>query len=163
MTQYGIQENGSGLTVLRCNVHHTVQAIAAGDVDLESSYVHDLVPTASSYTLYVSGGGGSVTIRGNAILNQTAAAAAISLTTDYGPETNVTVAHNLVAGGSYVVDGGAGPGSHDIRVTDNHFSRRFFPNGGGAGPVVRWDGREPGNVWSGNVWDETAAPVPPPR
>jgi len=87
--------------------------------------------------------------------------AAVNLTTDYGAEVDVVVDRNLLAGGLFAIDAGAARGSHDIRVTGNHFSRRYSSAGGSAGPVIHWDGGARGAVWSGNVWDETGEPVPP--
>ena len=39
-------------------------------------------------------------------------------------------------------------------IRNNRISRLFFPRGGSYGPVTAFDSDGPGNVWSGNVWDE---------
>jgi hypothetical protein len=47
-------------------------------------------------------------------------------------------------------------------VTGNRISTRFFKYGGYWGPAVDFNDRAPGDVWSGNVWDNTGRPVPVP-
>jgi hypothetical protein len=78
-----------------------------------------------------------------------------------GPYANVTVARNVLAGGSRALVGGQAPGSHDIRVLDNKFSRMYYPTCGSDGPVSAFDAAEPGNQWSGNVWADTGLPIDP--
>jgi hypothetical protein len=43
-----------------------------------------------------------------------------------------------------------------VKITNNHFSTKYFPNGGSFSAVVGFCGRAPGNVWSGNVWADGA-------
>ena len=47
-----------------------------------------------------------------------------------------------------------GAATHDIQITNNRIARLYFPNGGSYGPVTAFDPNGPGNVWSGNVWDD---------
>jgi hypothetical protein len=70
------------------------------------------------------------------------------------------VEDNLLAGGGYTLYAGGGKlASTNIRVLNNRFSRRFFPNGGGYAPVAVFDPSGLGNVFSGNIWDETGQSV----
>jgi hypothetical protein len=71
----------------------------------------------------------------------------------------VTIQRNTLAGGSQALVGGQDPGSHDVRVLDNTFSRLYYPTCGSLAPVRSFDLTEPGNQWSGNVWVDTGLPV----
>ena len=69
---------------------------------------------------------------------------------------------NLLAGGGYTIYGGANPGgapTSRISITGNRISRMYFPKGGYYGPLAAWDGSGSGNVWQGNVWDDTGLPI----
>jgi hypothetical protein len=79
---------------------------------------------------------------------------------------------NLLNGGGWTEYGGhdlsmtSGTQGQKIRITNNLFMRlpepeAFFANGGYWGAVAHFDSTSPGKVWSGNVWDDTGAPVPP--
>ena len=114
--------------------------------------------------------GNLITIKDNTLLNQhTDQTAAIILSNDCNapctalPENNRLITHNLLAGGGYTFYGSASAGappSTNITFTNNHFSRIFAPKCGGWGPVTYWDSGR-GNVWSGNVWDDTRRSVKP--
>jgi hypothetical protein len=66
---------------------------------------------------------------------------------------------NLFAGGGYPIYGGAAFGNttSNIKITNNHFSKIFFPKGGQWGIDAYFNATDPGNVWSGNIWDDTGA------
>ena len=57
----------------------------------------------------------------------------------------------------------AGPDpTSNIQVTGNRFSNAFYPRGGFYGPVAHFRPGDPENIWYGNFWDDTLAPVPAP-
>lgn len=69
---------------------------------------------------------------------------------------------SLLAGGGYVVYGGAsktGKATSGIVVTNNRFSRIYFAKGGKEGHVACFEKNGAGNIWHGNFWDDTGAPV----
>lgn len=76
----------------------------------------------------------------------------------------VTAADNYLAGGGWVIYGGAngngkGPRTtRDVIVTGNVFGRVPFAKGGSFGPVAYWDATSgTGNVWSGNRFADGVA------
>src|SRR5262249_24925740 len=109
-------------------------------------------------------GGELLTIRHNTVLNSMSQTDAISLFEDFGRQYNRIIDDNLVAGGGYTIYGGANAGgapTSDIRITNNRIPRLYFQNGGTYGPLAAWSGSGSGNVWSGNVWDDSGQPVGP--
>lgn len=85
----------------------------------------------------------------------------VNLYGDFGPIRFVTIVGNLIkanAGISYCLYGGESPTkpyphADHIVVTDNVFERGDTGRCGNYGPVSSFDVTQPGNVWSGNVWD----------
>jgi len=86
---------------------------------------------------------------------------------DFSPVQNVTVDNNLLNGGGYSLYGASGDGKAysgqtvNIKVTNNHFGAKFYPQCGQYGPVTYFSPSASGNLWSGNVWDRTGAPLIP--
>jgi len=70
---------------------------------------------------------------------------------------------NFLAGGTYTLYGPSERPSApaNVHVTNNRFSRHYFPKGGLFGTHTGFNRNAPGFVWSGNVWHETGQPVPP--
>lgn len=97
--------------------------------------------------------------------------AAISGYGDFGTVQNNTITDNLIDGGpdgsmSYCIYGGSTqgkpyPNAHDIVIKDNIFKRGPSKKCGIYGPVTSFDSNAPGNVWSGNLWDDGSGQVPP--
>jgi hypothetical protein len=155
--QTGVSQEASGLTIRRTAIHDVDKGVVARDrVTVQDSLLYAVATGISD-----QGGVSGVTIAHNAITSTGRGEAAIALYTNSGPLATVSVDDNLLAGGNYTLYAGGGNGSHDIRVTRNHFSRSVSAKGGFFGPVTAWDPRARGNVWSGNVWDDTGAPVQP--
>jgi hypothetical protein len=76
---------------------------------------------------------------------------------------DLTIDSNFFAGGSYTL---YGPSQKDsapanVHVTNNRFSRQYFPKCGQYGTHTGFNQKAPGFLWSGNVWHETGAPVRP--
>jgi hypothetical protein len=86
----------------------------------------------------------------------------VNLFGDFGAVSDVTVQDNLLrasTGMSYCVYGGESPDkpfpdSHNIVITGNVFERGSNGLCGDYGPVISFDSTDPGNHWSGNVWDD---------
>ena len=91
---------------------------------------------------------------------------AIGILSDFSDTTYATFDNNLLnTNGAYCFYGSGGPQktyhtSHSSFI-NNHFGRKFYSTCAGFGPVTYWDVNATGNVWSGNVWDDTGATVPP--
>jgi hypothetical protein len=73
------------------------------------------------------------------------------------------VENNFLAGGGYTLYAGAGDmgPTYNIKIINNVWSRQVFPEGGYFGPVAYFDKDGAGNVWSGNTWLDTGAPIHP--
>ncbi len=158
-----------GFTVRRCEIHGTGNGVhMSADVVVEDSWVHDLVEGEATHNdAVITNGGSRFVVRRNTLENRHTQTAVIALFGDHQPVVDVVVEGNLLAGGGYTIYGGSvagkphSEGAASIRVTGNHFQRTFFPDGGRYGPVHGFDPARPGNVWAGNVWHDTGAPVTP--
>jgi hypothetical protein len=109
-----------------------------------------------------SGGGTGFTVRHNTIFNSNGQTSAIALFDEHGPQVDVRIENNLLAGGGFAIY--AGDGTHrpsGVQVIGNVFSRRFFANGGAYGPARAWCANCAGARWTGNVWEGTGRPVDP--
>ncbi len=162
----------TGTKVLRTDIWHTSTGIQISNGVIEDSYIHDFGYNSGDHLNGISVGGGDplpLLVKHNTVLNDHDQSDAIALFQDFGTEENKTITGNLVAGGSYSIYGGApgsgctkytnsagcyGPSS-DIVITGNRFSRLYFPNGGTFGWLSGWLGTGQGNVFSGNLWDNT--------
>ena len=136
---------------------------------VKNNYMHDFAnsSTGSHYEAmqlqsYVENGN-LLTIQDNTLLNshldQTAA---IILSNDCNspctplPENNRIITHNLLGGGGYTFYGKASagaPNSTNITFTNNDITPLFPPQWGAD---ANWTSGG-GNVWSGNIWDNTGA------
>ncbi len=140
---------------------------------VKNNYAHDFAnsSTGSHYEAmqlesYVENGN-LLTIQDNTFLNQhTDQTAAIILSNDAsacGAENNRVITHNLLAGGGYTFYGvwrrGA-PAVDEHHVHEQPLQPDLRSDGGGYGPVTYWKSGG-GNVWSGNVWDDTRRSVKP--
>lgn len=153
----------NGIEVQRCHIHHVGNGIeVATNMTVEDSYLHDIV-TAPGTDWHADGiqpGESAVAnclIRHNTILLPGAETAALnfidnSLTFTY---SNITIADNLLAGGSYTVYLDAGQ-LVNVSATGNHFSTRYFPRVGDFGI---WHDDTSRHVCTGNVIHETGAPA----
>lgn len=153
-----------GTRVERVNVFHVATGIQIYQGLIADSYIHDVGYRDGDHTNGTTSNGSAemLTIRHNTVLNENGQTDAISLFQDFGVEANRLIDDNLVGGGAYSVYGGANPGkaaTSNIRIINNRFTTKFFPNGGLYGPVTAFDPSGSGNLWSGNIWDETGLPV----
>jgi hypothetical protein len=77
-----------------------------------------------------------------------------------GVDGTIDVEDSILAGGVYCIYGGAGtssPHTGPATITNNRFSRIFYPNGGQYG--TDWYFTHSVTTWSGNVWDDTDQPA----
>jgi hypothetical protein len=175
LLEVGIKDvtGSSSFTVLRCDISDWTTGVQSSRGVVQDSYIHDPLDDGNDRHLngFTDNGGrtdGTLVIRHNTILNSHDQTDAVSFFEDFGSVRNVTVEDNLLAGGSYALyaghnDGGL-PTSHVV-VTDNHFSTRYFPKGGVFGPACCFESDQPGNVWTGNVWQDGPRAhdtIPPP-
>jgi hypothetical protein len=132
-------------------------------VTIEDSYIHDLVSCGGCHNdgIQVTGGN-AVVIRHNTIENKFSQTSCVKIGDDQGPLRDVLVESNLFNGGGYALyAGGSGSGVSNMRFINNHFAKTFFPGSGSFGPVAYYVASVPGNVWSGNVWDDNGTAVNP--
>jgi hypothetical protein len=159
--------DSTGLQIEADNIADTSTAVEVNAGTVSGNYIHSEMPGADDSKIIgieSNGGSASMTIDDNTVLVGTSVRYAIGLFSTYGTQSNKTIENNILAGGNYELYGGynGGPDTTNIVVTNNRFSRYFFANGGLYGPVAHWDAAGSGNVWSGNFWDDTLAPIPEP-
>ena len=143
-----------------------------GPGTIRDSYLFSqLVFQGDHVEAYLNGGEGNPSIlEHNTILNPVAQTAAISFFNDFGGIGQVSVANNLLAGGGYVMYGGAKNGTGNVTgpivVRDNHIARGnrdengYFPAGGQYGVWAEFN--RSATTSCGNVWDDNLAPAPAP-
>ena len=80
------------------------------------------------------------------------------------PVANKTVENNFLAGGGYTIYGGDALGNptSNIVIKGNRFGQLYYATSGQYGPGAYFNATATGNVWSGNTWDTTGQPSPPP-
>ena len=134
--------------------------------EIRGNYIHDLRMQEGDHVNGITSNGSSqpLVINGNTVLNGFDQTDAIGLFQDFGVEANRTVQGNLLAGGGYTIYGGQNPGAPDaynIVIQGNRISRKYFENGGAHGPLAAFNAQARGNVWSGNVWDDSGEIISP--
>ncbi len=159
--QYAIlNQTDDQVNVDHANLHHCADCIQGEAMTVTDSYIHDMAnPAGAHVDGFQCNSSCGVTVRHNTILNEWSQTAAIALFGDFGTPANSVIDNNLLAGGGYSVYGGT-PRSTNITVTNNRFSRLYFPNGGYWGVETALNRSGTGNRWSGNTWDDTGAPTP---
>jgi hypothetical protein len=163
--QYAIFEMGSGpTTVDKANLSNCMDCIVGEGIVVTNSYIHDMAHISGAHDdgLMCNAECG-ITYRHNTVYNKWTSTAAIALFADFGTPRNSVVDNNLIAGGGYMVYGG-NSNATGIKFTNNRFSRHLYPAGTNGGPgggywgvSAEWSPGNTGNVWSGNVWDDTGA------
>jgi hypothetical protein len=161
--------DGTGLICRRNNISMVGTGIQCGHGTLEDNFIHDMGYKDGDHTNCQTSNrsDGPLIIRHNTHFCQLGQTDAVSLFQDFGPQHDVTIDNNLLAGGSYTIYGGASSKPEavpttNIKITNNRISRKFFPNGGQYGPVAYFEKDGVGNVWSGNVWDDTGEAIVAP-
>ena len=153
--------------IQRNNLYFTSTAIQTDVGLVQDNYIHDMGFIPGDHINGTTSNGGtlaSLTIRHNTSFNQFDQTDAISLFEDFGVQSNRIIDNNLMAGGGYCLYAGQNPGgiaTFNIKVTNNHFSRLYYPNCGSFGYLAAWNPNGTGNVWSNNIWDDSGEVVNP--
>lgn len=168
------------ITIRRANIHGAQHGVNCADnCVIEDSYIHDqYVPDDDDWHIqpFLSNGASTVRLRHNT-LSCTAAnnsvgggcTADISIFGDFSPNSDFLIEDNLLQASEsvgYCAYGGTDAGKDygdqvsGIRFVDNVFERGSSGLCGYAGPVTSFDLEAPGNIWSGNVFDD-GSPVNP--
>jgi len=168
--QYGIDDvyaDSTGTLIKGDQIHDTADGIQINEGDVTRNYIYNMKADAGDHVDGLLSTSGStpanpLTISGNTILNPVDQTSDIALYQDFGPQGNATISGNLLAGGGYSIYGGdSGPATPtNIVITGNRFSPRYYPTGGAYGPVA-YAATGTGDVWSGNIWDNTLRTVNP--
>ena len=168
--QYGIDDvyADSAHTVIKANqIYDTADGIQINEGDVTGNYIYNMKADAGDHVDGLLSTSGStpanpLTISRNTILNSIDQTSDIALYQDFGPQGNATISGNLLAGGGYsIYAGDSGPATPtNIVITGNRFSPRYYPTGGAYGPVA-YAATGTGDVWSGNIWDNTLQTVTP--
>jgi hypothetical protein len=158
----GVLNAGTGDTrAERVYVYNCAGTDWNGPGTVTDSYLITNAYRAGAHTEPIYYGGGtssSLTVEHNTLLNPFNQTAAVFAGNDYGPQENLTIDDNLLAGGGYVIYGGANSSSTaNVRVTNNRFSSFYYPHGGyfGLSAYMKW----PVTTWRGNYWDAGLAPA----
>ncbi|MBK7863417.1 MAG: hypothetical protein IPJ65_33410 [Archangiaceae bacterium] len=159
---YGI--TGSGAVLRRLHLHGTATGIRVrGDhVTLEHSLLHEF--NGSNQSTFVTSGDSHLTLRHDVLEVPGNGDAVVTLYSQDAAITDVLLEANQINGAGWSVTlGGDVPAlpTSNIRVLRNRFGRKFHAQCGSYGPVTSFDGSRPGNVWEGNVWDDTGAVLTP--
>ena len=155
------------VTIQKCNIYNVSTGIQMYRGLIEDNYIHDLGYIAGDHINGITSNAstGPLVIRHNTVFNQYSQTDAISLFEDFGVQRDALIENNMVAGGGYAIYGGqntGGPQTSNIIIKNNRFSRKFFASGGYWGPATAFSKSGPGNVWTGNVWDDTGVEINAP-
>jgi len=155
-------------TLLRVDIHGFGDGVSAnGDVAMTDSYVHDFFksetspPPDGTHNDGVQALAGShMAFRHNNIDLAFNENSSFMFQTDDGDISDVKFENNLVSGGAYsmYMVPSNGHKMTNIIFINNHFSRKYFTTGGQFGPLSIRDDVTFATA-SGNVWDDTGAPV----
>jgi hypothetical protein len=132
---------------------------------VKGNYIHDPGYVSGDHTNGIMAVGTTepMTIENNTVFNDLGQTDAITLNASGSGQAvaNKTVVGNLLAGGGYVIYGGAAHSdpTSNIVIEGNRFSQIYYPKSGYYGPDAYFDSTGTGNVWSGNVWDATGTAV----
>lgn len=159
---YGDEHN---TTVTGNNIYNFSTGVQIYGGRIADNYIHDMgfLPGDHLNGTTSNGGTEQLNIVHNTVFNQFDQTDAISLFEDFGVEANRLIENNLVAGGGYCIYGGqnaGGPTAYNIKILNNRFSRKYFPNCGYYGYLAAFGENGPGNSFWNNVWDENGAAIP---
>jgi hypothetical protein len=135
---------------------------------ITGNYLHDPGYQAGDHTNGIFDGGTTqpLSITGNTILNNLTQTDAISLDASAAASAiaNKTITGNYLAGGGYAIYGGASLSNttSNILIQNNRFGQAYYPTSGQYGPVAYYTTTDPGNSWTGNIWDTTGTTIPAP-
>jgi hypothetical protein len=132
---------------------------------IEGNYLHNVGYVNGDHTDGIMAGGSTTpaTITGNTVFISLGQTDAITIdASSTGQEVaNQTITGNFLAGGAYALYAGAGNNDKtaNIHITNNRFGQQYFAKSGQYGPDAYYTSTDPGNTWTGNVWDTTGQPA----
>jgi hypothetical protein len=152
-----LSQTQNRVTISRSNLHNCADCIQGENIVATGNYIHDLAyPPGAHIDGIQCNAQCGISVTGNTILNQYDQTSAVALFSDFGTPRNSTISGNLLAGGGYTIYGG-GDNATGITITNNRFSRTFYPTSGYFGVVAHFT--TAGNTWTNNIWDDTGRPV----
>ena len=126
--QYGIQNAGdTSNRGVRLDLHYCAECWA-GPGTLRDSYAvtNGKIAGAHYEAIYYGGGGGYLIVGHDTLFNPEDQTSDVFTNTDFGDVDTVTITNNLMAGGGYMIYGGAGGSAGTVRgpvtVTGNRFA-----------------------------------------
>ena len=156
---------GQSFTITNSYLHDNCTGVLGVGVTAKNNYMitDGNVPGCHVEDAYIPGGKNqpATDYEHNTLLNPLGQTAAIFLDNHCcgSGNSNITENNNLMAGGGYITYGDSnGDGSSNIVITNNRFSRLYYPDGGYYGAEVQNDAA---TTFSGNIWDDTLAAVKP--
>lgn len=177
---YAAAVGHENIKIYRSNIHggqHSVQCAAY--CHIQDSWLHgQYLPPDGEWHLnaFISNGGHDMTLIHNTLACDNpgnsvggGCTADASLFGDFAGNRNIRFERNLFVASSefsyctyagYQENKKYGTEVANIVYIDNVFQRGRNSKCGGHGPVTGFNSRSPGNVWSGNVWDD-GTPVRP--
>jgi hypothetical protein len=152
-------------------VYWAAEGINGSDENLQDSYIQSntFCTNPLDHTEPVNAGDGNGSdaqelVQHDTLDNPESQTAAFITGGSWGQLVNTHVTDNLLIGGGYTVycceTSAWGVNSKPVNtsVTNNRFSRKYYPNGGGYGPVAEMDTSD--TTYTGNIWDDTKSAVP---
>ena len=164
--EYAVDNIGGNAVVLqRVDLFNCSECVIGSNIQLSDSYIHDAADPPGAHVEDIYGLAGSV-YRHNTMANSYGQTAVVYLDPSLGGTTDCscTVTDNLlIGGGGYTIYGGSSSAATatNVVITNNRISRAYFATGGMYGVDAYFDAAGAGNVWSGNVWDDTGATIAP--
>lgn len=168
--QTAIIIRGSPARIYRSHLSIAGDAIHADapHVLIAENLIDGLVSFKDSHNdaIQIAPGVEDVVIRRNHILNQNPQTSCI-----FNEGSKVKIEDNYLAGGGWVIYGGAasnghrkdGVGSTGVRVAGNVFGADFFPKSGNFGPLAYWSqGADGANIWRDNHFADGRSVEAPP-
>jgi hypothetical protein len=165
VVQYAIKSEDSETRIEAVHLYNATEPLN-GPAQISNSLIeaNGTIPEEHYEDIYYGGGGGPLTVNHNTMLNPHNQTAVIFASVDFGDQTSLTITNNLMAGGGYVIYGGAsgdeGSVLGPVTVSGNRFSRRYYREGGQYGVGAYFN--DAVTTWSENIWDETTRTVPRP-
>jgi hypothetical protein len=160
--------DSTAITIASDNISAFKTGIQASTGTITGNYLHDPGYLAGDHTngIFDAGTTQPLSITGNTILNTLGQTDAISLDASAAGQTisGKTVTGNFLAGGGYSIYGGSSLNNNtaSILIQNNRFGQAYYPASGQFGPAAYYAPTDPGNSWTGNIWDTTGAAVPSP-
>lgn len=160
-----VQMKGSGFSWTRVDSYNFTgkAAMMGADTVVRDSYIHDNVCNPPDHQSGIGTNGGATHIQmihnNIDLLPGDCTSGGIANYDDFGAFSDVLIQNNLINSAGYCLKAGFEQGSlsgNTMRVIDNTFGRKYYPECGYWGVVSNWLNGS-GNVWSGNVWGGGAA------